>query len=139
MATRAIRFAVATTFLVLATMFTSSFAYAQCGCPSGGGDAPKVVSSQKQAMPEIVDLASDPSWKVYLSEQDGIRYLQSNNTTNGLRVEIAQIGATAWVIQANTQPPVTGRTVYRDSKDEVVLYRQQNQDLWIVLPVEAPR
>ncbi len=44
MATQAFRFRVAATILMLATMFTSSFAYAQCGCPSGGGDAPKAAS-----------------------------------------------------------------------------------------------
>jgi hypothetical protein len=134
MAIQAYRFAVVTAFLLIATMFTSPFAYAQCGCPSGGGDAPKAASGQGQAIPEIVDLAGDPAWQVRESEDGGMRYLQSSNTTSGVRVVTAQIDASAWIIQAGAEPPVVGRTVYRDDKDEVVLYRQSNQDRWVVLP-----
>lgn len=98
-------------------------------------------------MPDAIDLASDPAWQVYEFERDGIRYLQINDTANSARVAIGQIGETAWVlpigrdadrvsIQADAQPPVTGRTVYRDDKVEVVHYRQSNQDRWIVRPTD---
>jgi hypothetical protein len=139
MAIQAYRFAFASTTVLLATIFTSPFAYAQCGCPSGGGDAPKAASGQGQAVPDIVDLAGDPAWQVHESEQGGMRYLQSNNTTNGARVVTTQIGETEWVILTNAQLPVMGRTVYRDGKDEVILYRESNQDRWIVLPAESSR
>lgn len=135
MAIQAFRYAVATVFLLIATIFTSPFAYAQCGCPSGGGDAPKATSGQGDAMSDIVDLSGDPAWQVREEESNGMRYLQSRNMTTGTQVVTAQIGESAWAIQTDGNPPVTGRTVYRDDKDEVVLYRQSNQDRWIVLPV----
>ena len=145
MAIQAIRFTIASVVLLLATMFTSSFANAQCGCPSGGGDAPKATSGLGQAKPNAVDLASDPAWQVYEFERDGIRYLQIDDSANTTRAAIGQIDTTAWVlpigrdadrvsIQAGVQSPATGRIVYRDEKVEVVYYRQSNQDRWIVRP-----
>lgn len=145
MAIQAFRFAVASTVLLLATMFASPFAYAQV---SGGGDLPKAASGLGQATPAAVDLASDPAWRVYEFERDGIRYLQINDTASSARAAIGQIGATAWVlpigrdadrvsIQTDAQSPITGRTVYRDNKIEVVHYRQSNQDRWIIRPMDS--
>lgn len=142
MVVQGFRFAFASAFLLLATVFTSSAAYAQM---SGGGDAPKAASGLGQAMPNAVDLASDPAWQVYEFERDGIRYLQVNDAANTARVAIGQIGATAWVlpigrdadrvsIQTSTQLPATSRVVYRDNEIEVVVYRQSDQDRWVVRP-----
>lgn len=142
MVIQAFRFAVASAILLLAAVLTSPVAYAQM---SGGGDAPKAASGLGQATPNAVDLASDPAWQVYEFERDGIRYLQINDTANTARVAIGQIDATAWVlpigrdadrvsIQTSAQPPVVGHVVYRDNEVEVVLYRQSNQDRWIVRP-----
>ncbi len=147
MAILAFRFAGASTVLLLATMFTSPFAYAQV---SGGGDVPKAANGLGQAMPAAVDLASDPAWQVYEFERDGIRYLQINDATNSTRVAIGQIGATAWVlpigrdadrvaIQAGPPSAVTGRVVYRDDKVDVLHYQQSNQDRWIIRPTKASR
>jgi len=142
MVIQGIRFTVATVLLLLAMMLASPAAHAQM---SGGGDAPKAASGLGQAMPNAVDLASDPAWQVYEFERDGIRYLQVNDTANTARVAIGQIGETAWVlpigrdadrvsIQTNTQLPATSRVVYRDSEIEVVVYRQFDQDRWVVRP-----
>ncbi len=150
MAIQAFRFTIASTILMLATMFTSSFAYAQCGCPSGGGDAPKAASGLGQATPSAVDLASDPAWQVYEFERDGIRYLQINDSANRTRAAIGQIGATAWVlpigrdadrvaIQSSTSSAVAGRVLYRDKEIEVVYYLESNQDRWIVRPRDSSR
>jgi hypothetical protein len=147
MVIQAFRFTVSSAVLLLATIFTSPFACAQV---SGGGDVPKAASGLGQAMPAAVDLASDPAWQVYEFERDGIRYLQINDTANSARAAIGQIGATAWVlpigrdadrvsIQTGAQPPVSGRTVYRDKKVEVVHYRQLNQDRWIIRPIDSSR
>lgn len=136
MAIQAFRFAVASTVLLLATMFTSSFAYAQCGCMSGGGDAPKAASSSGASTSNAIDLVRDPAWLVHESTWQGLRYMQINNTTNGARVAAVQFDATGWLIQTDAQSPVTGRTVYRDSDVEVIHYRQSNQDRWIVRPAE---
>ena len=101
-------------------------------------------------MPNALDLASDPAWQVYEFERDGIRYLQINDTANSVRVAIGQIDRTAWVlpigrdadrvlIQIDAQPLLTGRTVYRDDKVEVVHYSQSNQDRWIIRLIESSR
>jgi hypothetical protein len=147
MAIPAFRFAVATTVLLLATMFTSSFAFAQV---SDGRDKPSAVTGLGESAPDASDLSSDPAWKIFQFERDGIRYLQVNDTANSARAAIGQIGATAWVlpigrdadrvsIQANTQSPVTGRILYRDDEIEVVHYRQSNQDRWIIRPTASSR
>lgn len=134
MAILAFRFAVASTALLLATMLTSPFAYAQCGCPSGGGDAPKVAGSTGASVPSAIDLVRDPTWQAHESTWQGARYMQINSTTSDARVAALQIDATVWVIQIDAQSPVTGRTVYRDNTVEVIHYRQSDQDRWIVRP-----
>ncbi|MFZ5636673.1 MAG: hypothetical protein ACOY82_08810 [Pseudomonadota bacterium] len=136
MAIQAFRFTVATTVLLLATMFTSTAAYAQCGCMSGGGDAPKVASGSASTTPNAINLVRDPTWQAHESTWQGVRYMQIYNTTNGVRVAALQIDATGWVIQTDSQSPVTGRTIYRDNEVEVIHYRQSNQDRWIVRPAE---
>jgi hypothetical protein len=139
MAIQAYRFAVASTALLLAMIFTSPIAYAQCGCPSGGGDAPKAASGSGVSAPTAIDLVRDPAWQAYESTWEGVRYMQINHATNGVRVAAMQIDATGWVIQTDSQLPVTGRTVYRDNGVEVIYYRQSNQDRWIVRPTESAR
>ena len=150
MATQAFSFRVTATILLLATMFASTLAYAQCGCPSGGGDAPKAASGLGQAIPSAVDLASDPAWQVYEFERDGIRYLQINDSTNRTRAAIGQIGATAWVlpigldadrvaIQLSTSSAVAGRVLYRDKQIEVVHYLESNQNRWMIRPRDSSR
>ncbi len=79
MAIQAFRFTVSSVIVFLATMFTSPYAFAQCGCPSGGGDAPKATSGLGEAMPDAIDLSSDPTWQVYEFERDGVRYVQVND------------------------------------------------------------
>jgi hypothetical protein len=145
MATLAYRFAVETILLILMTALTGPSAYAQV---SGGGDVPKAANGLGQSMPSTADLASDPAWKIYEFERDGIRYLQINDGYNSARAAIGQIGSTAWVlpigrdadrvsIQSGVQAAVDGRVVYRDNKVEVIHYLQSNQDGWIIRPVEA--
>lgn len=136
MAIPAFRFAVASTALLLATMFLSPFAYAQCGCPSGGGDAPKAASSAGTSASNAIDLVRDPTWQAQESTWQGARYMQINSTTSGTRVAVLQIDAAAWVIQTDAQTPVAGQTVYRDHAVEVIHYRQSNQDRWIVRPAQ---
>ncbi len=129
------RFVLASASLLLAMVFASPV-YAQV---SGGGDAPRAAGGAGQVMPDVVDLVADPAWQVLEVGQDGIRYLEIDHTIQDVHAEMVQIDATAWVIQTGTQPAVTGRTVYRDSRDEVVHYRLSNQDRWIVLPVAPSR
>lgn len=136
MSIQAFRIVAAATALLLAMMFTCPAVHAQM---SGGGDAPKTASSAGQTMPDVVDLAGDPAWQMQELGQEGIRYLQINHSTNGAHADMAQVDATVWVIQTDTQPPVMGYTVYRDKRDEVVHYRQSNQDRWIVIPVPPSR
>jgi hypothetical protein len=136
MATQAIRFTAATAAILFAMMFTSTAAYAQCGCMSGGGDAPKVTSGSASTTPSAINLVRDPTWQAHESTWQGARYMQIYNTTNGVRVAALQIDATGWVIQTDSQSPVTGRTIYRDNEVEVIHYRQSNQDRWIVRPAE---
>lgn len=146
MAIQAIRYIIAFTILMLATMFTSTFAHAQA---SDGRDKPAAVTGLGESLPMTPDLSGDPQWQVYAFERDGIRYLQINDGANVARAAIGQIGTTAWVlpighdadrvlIQSGTQSPTTGRIVYRDEKFEVVHYRQSNQDRWIVRPAGTP-
>lgn len=150
MAIQAFRFTVATTILLLATMFTSSFAYADCGCPSDGRDKPAAVTGLGESLPKASDLSSDPQWQVYEFVRDGIRYLQINDGANATRAAIGQIGATAWVlpvgrdadrvaIQANSSLVQNGRVVYRDDEVEVVHFMESNQDRWIVRPRNTSR
>lgn len=147
MVIQAFRFAVASMVLLLATIFTSSFAYGQV---SDGRDKPTAVTGLGESLPETSDLSSDPDWQIYEFERDGIRYLQINDAANNARAAIGQIGATAWVlpvgrdagrvvIQARALSAVTGRTVYRDDGVEVIHYRQSNQDRWIIRPINSSR
>jgi hypothetical protein len=136
MAFHAFRFAVAAIALLLASMFTSSLAYAQA---SDGRDKPNAVTASGASPSNAIDLLSDPTWQAHESTWDGVRFVQIYNTTSGARVAALQIDATGWVIQTDAQSPVTGRTVYRDSTVEVIQYRQSNQDRWIVRPAEATR
>lgn len=163
MATQAIRFTVASTVVLIATILASPFAYAQvsdgrdkptavanakCGCPSDGRDKPSAVTGLGESLPKTSDLSSDPQWQVYEFERDGIRYLQINDGANTARAAIGQIGATAWVlpigrdadhvaIQAGASAAVAGRVVYRDETVEVIYYRQLRQDRWIIRPTES--
>jgi hypothetical protein len=150
MATQAIRFTVATAILLLATMFTSSLAYAGCGCPSDGRDKPSATTGLGESLPTTADLSADPQWQIYAFERDGIRYLQINDSANAARAAIGQIGATAWVmpigrdadrvaIQAGASSTVAGRVVYRDEDVEVIHYMLSNQDRWIVRPKDSSR
>ncbi len=145
MAIPAFRFAVASTALLLATMFTSSLAYAQV---SDGRDEKIAATGLGEAMPSATNLSNDPAWQVYEFERDGIRYLQINDGANAARAAIGQIGETAWVlpigrdadrvsIGSEAQLPITGRTIYRDRNIEVIHYRQTNQDRWIVRPAAS--
>lgn len=139
MAIQAFRFTVATTALLLATMFASPFAYAQV---SGGGDAPKTVTGSGQAIPIVLDLVSDPAWRVHESERDGIRYLQVNNAMNSTRAALMLLighDTDRVLIQVGAQSPVTGHVVYRDNEIEAVHYRQLNQDRWIIRSTDSPR
>lgn len=136
MAISAFRYAISSSAVLFAMMFTSTAAYAQCGCPSGGGDAPKVASGSAPTAPSAINLVRDPTWQAHESAWQGVRYIQINNTTNGVRVAALQIDATGWMIQTDSQSPVTGRTVYRDNEVEVIHYRQSNQDRWIIRPAE---
>lgn len=147
MAIQAFRFTVATTILLLATMFTSSLAYAQV---SDGRDKPAAVTGLGESLPKTSDLSNDPQWQVYEFVRDGIRYLQINDGANATRAAIGQIGATAWVlplgrdadhvaIQANSSSVQNGRVVYRDEEVEVVHFLESNQDRWIVRPRDASR
>jgi hypothetical protein len=150
MATQAFRFRVAATILMLATTFTSSFAFAGCGCPSDGRDKPSAVTGLGESLPKTSDLSSDPAWQVYAFERDGIRYLQINDSANTTRAAIGQIGATAWVlpigrdadrvaIQTGASSTMAGRVLYRDKEIEVVHYLESNQDRWIVRPRDSSR
>lgn len=145
MAIQAFRFTVATTILLLATMFTSSYAHAQV---SDGRDKPSAVTGLGESLPQTSDLSSDPQWQVYAFERDGIRYLQINDGANFARAAIGQIGTTAWVlpigrdadrvaIQMGVPSTVAGRVVYRDDEVEVVHYLESNQDRWIVRPINS--
>ncbi len=147
MATQAFRFRVAATILMLATMFTSSFAHAQA---SDGRDKPSAVTGLGGSVPATSDLSSDPQWQVYEFERDGIRYLQINDSANRTRAAIGQIGATAWVlpigrdadrvaIQTDAPSTMAGRVLYRDEEIEVVHYLESNQDRWIIRPRDSSR
>lgn len=147
MAIQAFRFTVATTILLLATIFTSSFAHAQA---SDGRDKPTAATGLGESLPLTSDLSSDPQWQVYAFQRDGVRYLQINDGANTARAAIGQIGATAWVlpigrdadrvaIQTAVPSTVAGRVVYRDEEVEVVHYLQSNQDQWIVRPRDSSR
>lgn len=142
MVVQGFRFEFASFFLLLAAAFASPAAYAQM---SGGGDAPKAAIGLGQSRPDTVDLTADPAWQVYEFKREGIRYLQVNDAANTARVAIGQIGTTAWVlpigrdadrvsVQMSTQLPAASHVVYRDDEVEVVVYRQSDQDRWIVRP-----
>lgn len=147
MAIQASRVTVATTLLLLATMFVSSLAYAQV---SDGRDKPRAVNGLGESLPNTMDLSSDPNWQVYAFERDGIRYLQINDGANNARAAIGMIGTTAWVLPigqdadrvvvSGTGAPVTaGRVVYRDEDVEVMHHLDSDRDKWIVRPIDSSR
>lgn len=147
MAIPAFRFALASTALLLVTMSASPTARAQCGCPSGGGDAPTSSNGLGEPMPDAIDLASDPAWQVYAFERDGIRYLQINDSAHQPRAAIGQIGPTAWVLPIGLDADrvriedgvrsTTARLVYRDERIEVLHDLQSGQDRWLVRPAAS--
>ncbi len=138
------------TALLFSALSVSPLLYAQCGCPSDGRDAPKALTGLGQAFPAATNRATDPTWKVYEFERDGIRYVQINDQMGVVRAAVGRIGATFWVMPIGTDvdsvsvpgqslPKGQGRVLYRADDVEVLLYRDGNQQRWLVRPLALSR
>jgi hypothetical protein len=140
--------------ILLCALAASPFASAGCGCPSDGhGKSKPVGSGLGESFPMSADLAADPAWQVYEFERDGIRYVQVNDKAGRVRAAVGYIDDTFWVlpigsdadrVSIGSQPLVAGKgvkplmrstrskSIYRSNVLEVVLYRNGNQDRWVI-------
>ncbi|KLD78459.1 hypothetical protein FZ025_02150 [Xanthomonas hyacinthi] len=72
-------------------------AHAQTCCPSGGNGSQIAISGLGESAPQAVDLSTNPAWRIYHFERNGVTYLQINDTTGQVRGAIGRIENTAWV------------------------------------------
>ena len=136
-------------YLSVAVLFCASFASplasAACGCPADIHGAPSFVGGAGlgESFPPIADVAPDPAWQVYEFSRDGIRYVQINDSVGRVRAAVGRIDGTFWVlpigsdvdrvsISGRIPSTANSRMIYRSNEVEVVLYRNGNQDRWIV-------
>jgi hypothetical protein len=145
--------------VLLCALVASPLASAGCGCPSDGHGKGKFSGSGLgESFPMSADLAADPAWQVYEFERDGIRYVQVNDKAGRVRAAVGRIDGTFWVlpigsdadrVSVGAQPQVAGKglaagrgvkpvlrsvgkSIYRSNDLEVVLFRNGNQDRWII-------
>lgn len=130
--------------VLLCALIASPLASAACGCPADIHGAPTLGGAGLgESFPSTVDVAPDPVWQVYEFSRDGIRYVQVNDKTGRVRAAVGRIDGTFWVlpigsdvdrvsISTEASLPANSRRVYRSSEVEVVLFRNSNQDYWII-------
>ncbi len=138
--------------VLLGAAAASPLASAQCGCPSDKNGTPKAPFGLGLPFPAAPDMAPNPAWQVYEFERDGIRYLQVNDRYGIVRVAVGHIDGTFWVLPIGTDadrvavagdavPAGTPTTLYRSGELQVVLYKNGNEDRWLVRtapPISAP-
>jgi hypothetical protein len=120
-----------------------------CGCPDDKHGAPIMGGSGLgESFPVTEDVAPDPAWQVYQFEREGIRYVQVNDSAGQVRAAVGRIEDTLWVLPIGSdanhvstsaaQPTGTSsRLIYRSNDLEIVLYRIDNQDRWIIRQPDA--
>lgn len=129
MAIPAFRFAIASAVLLLVATFFSPLAHAQV---SGGGDLPKPANGLGQALPDAVDLASDPAWQVYEFAREGIRYVQVNDSAGTVRAAVGRIDDLFWSMPMGSDADrVNVDVLPAGSVERIVLY--SGNDLEVVL------
>lgn len=142
------RSACAALALLACAAVVSPVAWANCGCPDDGRDAPLASRGLGESFPAAVDLAADTAWQVYEFERDGVRYVQVNDATGTVRAAAGRIGGTAWIMPIGTDadrvavpgdavPTGTPRVLYRGSDVEVVLYQDGSQTRWMIRPLSV--
>lgn len=116
-------------------------------CPDDGQGTPKTVGTTGlgETNPPGNDLATDPSWRVYEFERDGVRYYQINDATGRVRAATGRIADTFWIMPIGSDadrvylpqdvaPTGRSRVLYQGRDVEVVLIEGDTKPRWIVRP-----
>lgn len=59
---------------------------------------PVTTAGMGQPQPQTADISRDPRWHAYKFEQDGIQYLQVNDSDGNVRVTLGIIDSTVWTL-----------------------------------------
>lgn len=121
---------------------------AQC-CPSGTSGSPRLLSSNGlgESAPRAANLSTDPAWRIYEFQRDGVNYLQVNDLAGNVRVAVGRVGDTAWVMPMGTDAdrvsiPLgsgAGYVVYSSDDFIIRLLRGNKRTSWIVVPISAKK
>lgn len=112
-------------------------------CPDDGQTTPKAATGLGDAFPPSTNLSTDPSWRVYEFERDGVRYVQINDAIGNVRAAAGMISGTSWVMPIGSDadrvfllndllPSGRARVLYQGRDVEVVLIEGQSRPRWIV-------
>lgn len=107
---------------------------------------PVTAAGMGQAQPQTPDISRDPRWRAYKFEQDGIEYLQVNDSDGNVRVTLGIIGGTVWTLPMGRDarrvstserrlvtPANAVRSVIHHTPDfELVAYVGTNGVVWAV-------
>lgn len=145
---------------VIAGLFVSGTAMAQC-CPSNGGIGAPVMTGLGDSNPKATNLAIDSSLAIYELHRDGVTYLQINDVTGVVRAVVARVDNALWTlpmgkdvervvlpsaskISASTRSndPATltanqlnqARLVYKTKNFTVLTRREAAGDQWLISP-----
>lgn len=130
--------------VLMCALIVSPFASAECGCPADIHGAPTLGGAGLgESFPLSADIAPDPAWQVYEFVRDGVRYVQVNDKIGSVRAAVGRIESTFWVLpigsdadrvstSATISPTADNRLIYRSNDLEIVLYRSNNRDYWII-------
>lgn len=141
------RFLATHAILLACVSFTAPSMALAC-CPDDGQTTPKAATGLGDAFPPSMNLSTDPSWRVYEFERDGIHYVQINDATGNVRGAAGMISGTSWVMPIGSDadrifladdllPAGRARVLYRARDVEVVLIEGQSRPRWIVRALPA--
>lgn len=134
----------ATLFILLAA---PSLAAAQC-CPGSGTGVELAAYGLGERHPAAKDLSSDPNWRVYGFERDGITYFQINDANGTVRAIVGNLGDQFWTLPGGISPHdvsvpgkhlalrvgAMGLELYRNSDFSLVMYQEGTRTIWAIEP-----
>lgn len=132
--------------IALAGMLLAGAGAAQACCPDGGHGAPAASAGLGESLPKARNLASDPAWRIYEFQRDGVTYLQINDVAGKVRAAVGRINDTLWVLPmgadvARVRLPAKaasapGTVVYQTSGFVVRVVPGSGGNAWDIRPAD---
>lgn len=115
-------------------------------CPGGDHGLELQATGLGQSQPSATDLSSDPLWRVYGFQRDGVAYFQVNDLAGRVQLIIGSVDGLFWVLPAGEMrsqvvvPPqrmrapqtVVRAEVYRHPEFTLVRYGADDSTVWSV-------